>query len=157
MARRRRQLVDVAELELQGTALVGVDPRVGQAGPGIGRWRRGHAGQGLGGGGLGLGAGGAHAPGGAGGVEELPGVAAGRYAELTIADTGGGMDRATRQRLFEPFFTTKGPGKGTGLGLATVYEIVDAAGGRLVIDSRLGEGTEIAVLLPRSVVDQEAS
>jgi signal transduction histidine kinase len=78
-------------------------------------------------------------------------IAAGTSASeavLTVADTGTGMDAATLQRACEPFFTTKAPGAGAGLGLSTVYEIVDAAGGRLTIDSALGEGTEITVRLP---------
>ncbi|MBK6808474.1 MAG: GAF domain-containing sensor histidine kinase [Sandaracinaceae bacterium] len=70
-------------------------------------------------------------------------------ARLVVADTGVGMDDATREKAFEPFFTTKERGEGDGLGLSTVYSVVTAAGGTVSATSALGEGTTITVLLPR--------
>ncbi len=78
-----------------------------------------------------------------------PDARPGPYAVLTVADTGCGMSDEVKTRLFEPFFTTKGIGKGTGLGLATVYGIVTQAGGHIRVTSTLGSGSEFAVYLPR--------
>ncbi|WP_261368408.1 PAS domain-containing protein [Limnoglobus roseus] len=77
-------------------------------------------------------------------------VPPGQYAVLSVADTGTGMPPEVQTRVFEPFFTTKGVGKGTGLGLATVYGIVQQAGGHVRVRSKMNEGSTFEVLLPRT-------
>jgi len=83
---------------------------------------------------------------------ELP---PGRYVRIAVADTGGGMSDEVKAHLFEPFFTTKERGKGSGLGLATVYGIVRQSGGRVRVESAPGEGSRFEIYLPRAPEEGE--
>lgn len=87
---------------------------------------------------------------GAGDVDSTSGMSPGDYVVLSVADTGHGMTPEIRARVFEPFFTTKPAGKGSGLGLATIYGFARQSGGNVTIDSEVGKGTTVNLYLPRA-------
>jgi len=83
-------------------------------------------------------------------TDQYPNFEPGEYVQLSVRDSGCGMSQETLLHIFEPFYTTKETGKGTGLGLATVYGIVSQNRGQVVVESNLGEGSTFRIFLPRS-------
>ncbi len=91
------------------------------------------------------------------GAAGTPGMTPGRYIVLTASDTGIGMNKETQARIFEPFFTTKAPGRGTGLGLSTVYGIIKQHGGYVKVESDIRRGTTFRIYIPRVTETPEAA
>ncbi len=89
-------------------------------------------------------------------AEEL-GLPPGQYAQISVEDTGAGMDAETRLRVFEPFFTTKAFGTGSGLGLSMVYGFIQQSGGTIKLNSELGKGTSLVLYLPLKSLREHAS
>src|SRR4029078_3064386 len=83
------------------------------------------------------------------GIETVEGIK-GEFAALTVSDTGSGIPAELLTRIFEPFFTTKTAGKGTGLGLSQAYGFAHQSGGTIAVSSKLGQGTQVTIYLPRS-------